>query len=256
MAVIAFFFPLSPLTRFFELCSLLLFLSSLPFSSAEQRLRRAALGVMGTASARALVLLSSPFFDALSSLSSAFLPLHPLLLLLALWKASALCTARRVRKACYTHHARPAFLLRLVIAHNELPPVINAPPMMSPPNLLGRWTMSASSYKSGTRLARSGMKHAAPHLSRRRPQLPWLTQSNHPTRFRSMAPMYYRNASAAMLVYDVTNSKSFEEIRGWVTELQSNTDEGTCTAVVATSAGTHVSSMKPVSTALPLFVSQ
>jgi hypothetical protein len=45
--------------------------------------------------------------------------------------------------------------------------------------------------------------------------------------------MYYRNASAAMLVYDVTNSKSFEEIRGWVTELQSNTDEGTCTDAVA-----------------------
>ena len=45
-----------------------------------------------------------------------------------------------------------------------------------------------------------------------------------------MAPMYYRNASAAMLVYDVTNSKSFEDIRGWVTELQSNTEEGTCTS--------------------------
>ena len=36
-------------------------------------------------------------------------------------------------------------------------------------------------------------------------------------RFRAMAPMYYRGASAALLVYDVTSPASFEDIQGWVT---------------------------------------
>ena len=31
-----------------------------------------------------------------------------------------------------------------------------------------------------------------------------------------MAPMYYRGASAAILVYDVTNSDSFDALPGWV----------------------------------------
>ncbi|KAI9596497.1 ras-related protein rab-5C-like protein [Syncephalis fuscata] len=44
-------------------------------------------------------------------------------------------------------------------------------------------------------------------------------------RFRSMAPMYYRGASAAILVYDITSEKSFEEIGSWVTELQRNTGD-------------------------------
>ena len=43
-------------------------------------------------------------------------------------------------------------------------------------------------------------------------------------RFRSMAPMYYRGASAAMLVYDVGEPRTFSEIQGWVTELERNTD--------------------------------
>ncbi|XP_062512028.1 uncharacterized protein LOC134187876 [Corticium candelabrum] len=43
-------------------------------------------------------------------------------------------------------------------------------------------------------------------------------------RFRSMAPMYYRKANAAMLVYDITSSLSFELIQGWVTELKRNVE--------------------------------
>ena len=35
-------------------------------------------------------------------------------------------------------------------------------------------------------------------------------------RFRSMAPMYYRGASAAILVYDVTNADSFDAMPGWI----------------------------------------
>jgi Ras-related protein Rab-5C len=39
-------------------------------------------------------------------------------------------------------------------------------------------------------------------------------------RFRSFAPMYYRNASAAIIVYDITNSDSFKKARSWLEELR------------------------------------
>ncbi|TFY74506.1 hypothetical protein EWM64_g9505, partial [Hericium alpestre] len=35
-------------------------------------------------------------------------------------------------------------------------------------------------------------------------------------RFRSMAPMYYRGANAALLLYDITSAVSFEDVRGWL----------------------------------------
>ncbi|POW08070.1 hypothetical protein PSTT_07825, partial [Puccinia striiformis] len=35
-------------------------------------------------------------------------------------------------------------------------------------------------------------------------------------RFRSMAPMYYRGANAAILVYDITNKESFLDIQNWL----------------------------------------
>ncbi|KAK7096090.1 uncharacterized protein [Littorina saxatilis] len=43
-------------------------------------------------------------------------------------------------------------------------------------------------------------------------------------RFRSMAPMYYRKANAAMLVYDITSLESFYDIKDWVKELRKNVD--------------------------------
>lgn len=39
-------------------------------------------------------------------------------------------------------------------------------------------------------------------------------------RFASLAPMYYRNAQAAVVVYDVTKPASFIKARHWVKELQ------------------------------------
>jgi len=35
-------------------------------------------------------------------------------------------------------------------------------------------------------------------------------------RFRSMAPMYYRGANAALLLYDITNQVSFQDVQGWL----------------------------------------
>ena len=34
-------------------------------------------------------------------------------------------------------------------------------------------------------------------------------------RFKSMAPMYYRKSNAAFLVYDITDSKTFDDIKIW-----------------------------------------
>lgn len=43
-------------------------------------------------------------------------------------------------------------------------------------------------------------------------------------RFRSMAPMYYRGANAAILVYDITNASSFDDVKVWIDELKRNCD--------------------------------
>ena len=39
-------------------------------------------------------------------------------------------------------------------------------------------------------------------------------------RFNSLAPMYYRGAQAALVVYDITNDSSFTRAKAWVKELQ------------------------------------
>ncbi|KAF4362483.1 hypothetical protein F8388_019766 [Cannabis sativa] len=40
-------------------------------------------------------------------------------------------------------------------------------------------------------------------------------------RYHSLAPMYYRGAAAAIIVFDITNQASFERAKKWVQELQS-----------------------------------
>jgi small GTP-binding protein len=44
-------------------------------------------------------------------------------------------------------------------------------------------------------------------------------------RFRSMAPLYYRGAMAAIFVFDITNELSFDKMKEWVRELQANVEE-------------------------------
>jgi len=39
-------------------------------------------------------------------------------------------------------------------------------------------------------------------------------------RYHSLAPMYYRGAQAAIVVYDITNPDTFERAKTWVKELQ------------------------------------
>ena len=39
-------------------------------------------------------------------------------------------------------------------------------------------------------------------------------------RFRAMAPLYYRDALGALIVYDCSDPSSFESVRYWVQELK------------------------------------
>eukprot|EP00954_Amorphochlora_amoebiformis_P019454 1332814-Amorphochlora_amoeboformis.AAC.2 len=50
----------------------------------------------------------------------------------------------------------------------------------------------------------------------------WDTAGKHDSleRYHSLAPMYYRGASAAIIVYDITNQPTLQRAKAWVKELQ------------------------------------
>jgi small GTP-binding protein len=45
-------------------------------------------------------------------------------------------------------------------------------------------------------------------------------------RFRSISRLYYRGAHAGLLCYDITDEKSWEEMKGWLRELKAQCGEG------------------------------
>jgi len=51
-------------------------------------------------------------------------------------------------------------------------------------------------------------------------------------RFHSLAPMYYRGAQAAIVVFDITNKNSFDKAQEWVRELQQQGDANVVVAFV------------------------
>mmetsp|Transcript_38558 Transcript_38558/g.56776 ORF Transcript_38558/g.56776 Transcript_38558/m.56776 type:complete len:194 (-) Transcript_38558:475-1056(-) len=55
-------------------------------------------------------------------------------------------------------------------------------------------------------------------------------------RYRSLAPMYYRGASAAIVVYDITNQDSFNGAKSWVKELQRRGDPNVVIALAGNKA--------------------
>jgi len=55
-------------------------------------------------------------------------------------------------------------------------------------------------------------------------------------RFRSMAPLYYRGAVAAILVFAINDQSSFEKLKEWVRELQSNVEEPLVLAIACNKA--------------------
>ena len=44
-------------------------------------------------------------------------------------------------------------------------------------------------------------------------------------RFRSVAPLYYKNAAAIILVYDTTSKASFDGLERWMYEIDDNATE-------------------------------
>jgi small GTP-binding protein len=55
-------------------------------------------------------------------------------------------------------------------------------------------------------------------------------------RYRSLAPMYYRGAAAAIVVYDVTDVDSFNGAKSWVKELQRRGDPNVVIALAGNKA--------------------
>eukprot|EP00246_Nothoceros_aenigmaticus_P011174 TRINITY_DN2950_c0_g1_i2.p1 TRINITY_DN2950_c0_g1~~TRINITY_DN2950_c0_g1_i2.p1 ORF type:complete len:200 (-),score=38.71 TRINITY_DN2950_c0_g1_i2:313-912(-) len=55
-------------------------------------------------------------------------------------------------------------------------------------------------------------------------------------RYASLAPLYYRGASAAVIVYDITNVDSFQKAQFWVKELQKHGTPGIVMALVGNKA--------------------
>lgn len=51
-------------------------------------------------------------------------------------------------------------------------------------------------------------------------------------RFRSMAPIYYRGAHVCVLVYDITDRQSFDDVRSWLEELGRTVPKETAIFVV------------------------
>eukprot|EP00829_Urostomides_striatus_P018818 TRINITY_DN698_c0_g2_i2.p1 TRINITY_DN698_c0_g2~~TRINITY_DN698_c0_g2_i2.p1 ORF type:complete len:267 (+),score=91.18 TRINITY_DN698_c0_g2_i2:48-803(+) len=50
--------------------------------------------------------------------------------------------------------------------------------------------------------------------------------------YRSLAPFYYKDADVALLVYDITNEKSFEALQYWANEVKNNGKTGCLLTVV------------------------
>lgn len=51
-------------------------------------------------------------------------------------------------------------------------------------------------------------------------------------RYRSLAPMYYRGAKSAIIIYDITNKDSFYGAKSWVTELLKKGNKNCVTILV------------------------
>mmetsp|Transcript_22633 Transcript_22633/g.25193 ORF Transcript_22633/g.25193 Transcript_22633/m.25193 type:complete len:224 (-) Transcript_22633:190-861(-) len=65
-------------------------------------------------------------------------------------------------------------------------------------------------------------------------------------RFRSLAPMYYRGAVSAILVYDLCSKISFSKMQDWVRELQTNVPEEIILVVVGNKLDKADQSMREI----------
>lgn len=55
-------------------------------------------------------------------------------------------------------------------------------------------------------------------------------------KYHSLAPMYYRNSGAAIVVYDITRQASFETLRNWIHELHAQGPKDIAIAIAGNKA--------------------
>jgi small GTP-binding protein len=67
-------------------------------------------------------------------------------------------------------------------------------------------------------------------------------------RFRAMTPLYYRDAAAAIITYDVTQEKSFKGVKYWVEELSNKGTQGIVLALAANKSDVYPEDKKIQST--------
>lgn len=51
-------------------------------------------------------------------------------------------------------------------------------------------------------------------------------------KYHSLGPIYYRGSQGAMLIYDITDTRSFERIKNWIRELQEVLKNSACLLIV------------------------
>ncbi|XP_069107571.1 uncharacterized protein [Argopecten irradians] len=68
-------------------------------------------------------------------------------------------------------------------------------------------------------------------------------------RFRSLVPMYLRDAKIAILVYDVTNMDSFDSVNGWLKDLLANSPANVKIALVGNKMDLPNQRQVPIQTA-------
>ena len=68
-------------------------------------------------------------------------------------------------------------------------------------------------------------------------------------RFRSLGPIYYRNASAAVAVFDVTRSHSFDDLDGWLKQFISVAPDTALICIVANKIDLMKNAEIPIETA-------
>lgn len=68
-------------------------------------------------------------------------------------------------------------------------------------------------------------------------------------RYASLAPLYYRGASAAVVVYDITSTETFQKAQYWVKELHKHGSPNIVLALVGNKADLHASREVSVETA-------
>ncbi|KAK3101143.1 hypothetical protein FSP39_001253 [Pinctada imbricata] len=68
-------------------------------------------------------------------------------------------------------------------------------------------------------------------------------------RFRSITQGYYRNAHGAILVYDITNRESFQDVERWLNDVQQYSGYSTINLLIGNKSDLHESSQVSLSEA-------